>query len=463
MNLDCKKYNITDNSKEIDNNTIFFAIKGVSRDGHDFIKEAFDKGAKFVVAEHYDIKIDNMILVEDSKKAFGECIKKHFDNPDEYLKIVGVTGTNGKTSTTHIVHAILSTKYKGAIFGTMYYKFEGETLEATNTTPGVKTWFSLLSKAKNKNLDFVSAEVSSHALDQLRVYPTKFFATVFTNLTQDHLDYHKDMESYFQAKRRLFKDYNYEVCIINVDDNYGKRLYNEFKSKALSYGYSSDADLQIAYFNQENGVLSFYYKNKEYTLKTHLRGKFQAYNLSAGVLLGLYMGFDINSIQEGILSLKAVNGRFETIEFDNKKVIIDYAHTPDALEKLLKSAREITKNRLICVFGAGGNRDPLKRPKMGKIASELSDIIIITSDNPRFEEPMNIIKDILKGVEKDKNIFIEEDRRKAIALAIDISEQNDVIVIAGKGHEDYQEIKGQKYHFSDKEEILKIISKYQLD
>ena len=455
MDLDCKKYNITDNSKEVDENTIFFAIKGVSKDGHDFIEEAVQKGAPYVVAEKPYKDYKNIILVEDSKKAFGECAKEHFDKPDEALKVIGVTGTNGKTSTTHIIHAILSQKYKGGILGTMYYKLGDELLEAPNTTPGVKTWFSLLSKAREKGLDFVSAEVSSHALDQLRVYPTTFFATVFTNLTQDHLDYHKTMENYFNAKRRLFKDYKYEVCVINIDDDYGKRLYEEFKDKAITYGYSSDAHLKLEHFDQENKVLSFYYKNKRYQLKTNLMGSFQGYNMGASILLAFYMGFDEENIQKGLLSLSSIPGRFETIELKGVKVIIDYAHTPDALEKLLKAARDIAKNRLICVFGAGGNRDKTKRPKMGKIASELSDIVIITSDNPRFEEPIDIIKDILKGIDKTKSPMVEEDRRKAIALAIDIAKEGDVIVIAGKGHEDYQEIKGVKYHFSDKEEVLK--------
>jgi UDP-N-acetylmuramoyl-L-alanyl-D-glutamate--2,6-diaminopimelate ligase len=455
MNLDCKKYNITDNSKEVDNNTIFFAIRGVSKDGHDFIEEAIGKGAPYVVAEKPFKDFKNIILVEDSKKAFGECVKAHFDNPDEHLKVIGVTGTNGKTSTTHIIHAILSQKYKGGIIGTMYYKLDDELIEASNTTPGVKTWFSLLSKAQKKGLDFVAAEVSSHALDQLRVYPTKFFATVFTNLTQDHLDYHKTMEDYFNAKRRLFKDYEYEVCVLNIDDDYGKMLYEEFKDKAITYGYSENAHLKIDYFDQENKVFGFYYKNKHYEIKTNLMGGFQAYNMGASILLGFYMGFDIEEIQRGILSLSSIPGRFETIELNGVKVIIDYAHTPDALEKLLKTARAITKNRLICVFGAGGNRDKTKRPKMGKIASELSDISIITSDNPRFEEPMDIIKDILEGIDPSKGLMVEEDRKKAIALALDIALDGDVVVIAGKGHEDYQEIKGVKYHFSDKEEVLK--------
>jgi len=455
MNLDCKKYNITDNSKEVDNNTIFFAIRGVSKDGHNFIEEAIGKGAPYVVAEKPFKDFKNIILVEDSKKAFGECVKAHFDSPDEHLKVIGVTGTNGKTSTTHIIHAILSQKYKGGIIGTMYYKLDNEVIEASNTTPGVKTWFSLLSKAKEKGLDFVAAEVSSHALDQLRVYPTKFFATVFTNLTQDHLDYHKTMENYFNAKRRLFKDYEYEVCVLNIDDDYGRILYEEFKDKAITYGYSENAHLKIDYFDQENKVFGFYYKNKHYEIKTNLMGGFQAYNMGASILLGFYMGFDIEEIQRGILSLSSIPGRFEAIELNGVKVIIDYAHTPDALEKLLKTARAITKNRLICVFGAGGNRDKTKRPKMGKIASELSDISIVTSDNPRFEEPMDIIKDILEGIDPSKGPMVEEDRKKAIALALDIALEGDVVVIAGKGHEDYQEIKGVKYHFSDKEEVLK--------
>jgi len=455
MDLDCKRYNPTDNSKEVDEKSIFFAIKGVSKDGHDFIEEAIEKSAPYVIAERPYKDFKNIILVEDSKKAFGECLKTHFDAPDEHLKVIGVTGTNGKTSTTHIIHAILSTKYKGAIFGTMYYKLDDELIEAPNTTPGVKTWFSLLSKAQKKGLDFVAAEVSSHALDQLRVYPTKFFATVFTNLTQDHLDYHKTMEDYFNAKRRLFKDYEYEVCVLNIDDDYGSMLYEEFKDKAITYGYSENAHLKIDYFDQEKGVLSFYYKDKHYQLRTNLKGDFQAYNMGAAIALGLYMGFDIEDIQKGILSLSSIPGRFETIELNGVKVVIDYAHTPDALEKLLKTARAITKNRLICVFGAGGNRDKTKRPKMGKIASELSDISIVTSDNPRFEKPMDIIKDILKGVDASKSPMIEEDRKKAIALAIDIALEGDVVVIAGKGHEDYQEIEGVKHHFSDKEEVLK--------
>lgn len=456
MILDCKKYNITDNSKEVKENTIFFAIKGISKDGHDYIEEALKNGASFVVAEHSHIEKDNIILVKDSKKAFGECVKAHFDAPDEKLKIIGVTGTNGKTSTTHIIHAILSQKFQGAIFGTMFYKIKDEVIQSLNTTPGTKVWFELLSKARDKNLDFVSAEVSSHALDQLRVYPTRFFATIFTNLTQDHLDYHKDMESYFEAKRRLFKDYQYEVCILNIDDDYGRRLYEEFKSKALTYGYSKNSDLAIQHFDQENKILSFRYKDRLYQLKTNLMGSFQAYNIGASVLLAFYMGFDFDSIQSGILNLKSIDGRFETIEVGKKKVIIDYAHTPDALEKLLKTAKDITKNRIICVFGAGGNRDTSKRPKMGDIASRLSDIVIITSDNPRFEEPMDIIKDIVKGISSNTPM-IEPDRAKAISLAIDLALDGDTIVIAGKGHEDYQEIKGQKYHFSDKEEVSKYI------
>ncbi len=445
---------ITANSKEVGKDFIFVAIKGSQKDGHDFLKEALDRGAKWVIVERdLPIKDPRIIRVEDTRLALGELSSLFYKEPSKDLRIIGITGTNGKTTSTHIIESILNTAgIKTGLIGTIYYRLGDKIYEYEGrTTPDPIKWHSTLKSMKEEGAQAVVCEISSHALDQRRVWGTQFHTVAFTNLSQDHLDYHKSMEDYFMAKARLFTEYSYQYALINGDDEWGKRLINMAKGVKV---YGKEGDLRILDFSTsfEGSKLRVEYQGKDYAFYSNLRGSFQAYNLALGILLGFLWDLSPEAIQEGIKKVY-VPGRFEVYKGKGFIVVVDYAHTPDALEKVLKTAKSLSKNRLIAVFGAGGNRDKTKRSLMGKVAEGLADLVILTSDNPRFEEPMDIIEDILKGIENRSKVLIEEDRKKAIELAISIAKKGDVIVVAGKGHEDYQEIKGVKYPFKDSEVV----------
>lgn len=446
------------NSKEVEKGYIFVAIKGTKLDGHDFVQEALERGACFVFVEkEVPIKDPRIIKVEDTRAILGELSNLFFGEPSKSLKVIGITGTNGKSTSTHIVESILNTAgIKTGLMGTIYYRLGEKIYQYEGrTTPDPIKWHSTLKAMLEDGAEAVVCEISSHALDQKRVWGTHFHTVAFTNLSQDHLDYHQTMENYFMAKAKLFTDYSYHYAIINGDDEWGKRL-TKISSNVKSYG--RDGDLKIRDFSTgfKGSRLEVEYEGKRYTFFSNLRGDFQAYNLSLGILLGFLWGIPAEVIQEGIKSIY-VPGRFETYKGKGFIVVIDYAHTPDALEKILRTARRMTKNRLIAVFGAGGNRDRTKRPIMGKVAEELADLIVITSDNPRFEDPMDIIGDILKGIEKREKVIVEVDRKRAIEMAINLAKKGDIIVIAGKGHEDYQEIKGVKYPFKDSEVVKEVL------
>ncbi len=450
---------ITANSKEVKEGYIFVAIKGTQTDGHDFVEEALQRGALYVLVEReVGIKDPRIIKVEDTRKALGELASLFYGEVSKRLKIVGITGTNGKTTTTHIIESILNKAgIKTGLMGTIYYRLGEKIYEYEGrTTPDPIKWHSTLKAMWEEGASAVVCEVSSHALDQKRIWGTDFYMVGFTNLSQDHLDYHGTMEDYFLAKARLFEEYAYTYAVINEDDPYGKRLKAIAKNPRT---YGREGDLKILDFQTdfEGSRLRVAYEGKVYDFFSNLRGNFQAYNLSLGILVGFLWGLESQAIQEGIRQVQ-VPGRFETYKGKGFVVIIDYAHTPDALEKVLRTARALCKNRLIVVFGAGGNRDRTKRPLMGKTAEAIADLIVLTSDNPRFEEPMAIIEDILSGIENKGKVLVEQDRRKAIELAISMAQEGDVILIAGKGHEDYQEIKGVKYPFKDSEVVKEVLS-----
>ncbi len=439
---------------------MFFALRGSQRDGNEFIKEALSKGALLVVTDK-NVKHPRVIKVEDARKSYAIACNIYYRLPSEHLKVVGVTGTNGKTTVTYIIERILSyAGYKTGVIGTVNYRIEDKVLSEGRTTPPPEVWFGTLKKMKEEYVEYAITEISSHALDQHRVRGTHFDAVIFTNLSQDHLDYHKDMEEYFNAKAKLFREYFYRKAYINTDDPYGKRLYKEL-SKAgkpvTGFGFRSEATINVISSSFKGIKLRIRYKGEDIIVKSPLCGNFQAYNISAGVLYCLDKGVDRNIIRDALKDIK-IPGRFEILNAKGRTIIIDYAHTPDALKNVLETVNLMKKtNKVITLFGAGGNRDKGKRPLMGRVAERFSDIIILTSDNPRYEDPQKIIEDILEGVENKKKVLSKEDREEAIKLAFEISKDGDIILIAGKGHEDYQEVKGKKIKFSDKEVIYKLI------
>ena len=448
---------ITSNSKEVKKNYLFFAIKGTRYDGHNFVEEAVKRGAYAVVVEKPVRASIPVIIVEDTRKALGESAHYFYGEPSRKLRVVGVTGTNGKTTTTHIIEAILNEAGKDTgLIGTIYYRFKDKILGEGRTTPEPVLWHKTLKEFLNLGAKYVVAEVSSHALDQHRVYPTKFRAVIFTNLTQDHLDYHGDMESYYESKKRLFTEYESDYKIINADDPYGRRLAREVGGEVITYG--KEGDLKILNFDTAFGgsKIEVEYRGKKYSFETNLIGDFQAYNLAAAIAFALEEVIEPEVIEKALKNVK-VPGRFEVVYSNRFAVVVDYAHTPDAIDNVLKTARKLTKGKLISVYGAGGNRDREKRPLMGEAGERWSDVLVITSDNPRDEEPEEIIKDILKGIKDKSKVIVEPDRKKAIERALKMAKEGDLVAVLGKGHETYQEIKGVKYPFNDAEVIKNLL------
>ena len=450
---------ITDNSKEVKEGFVFFAVRGSKFDGHDFIEEAFKRGAVAAVVEREVEGCEGKLLkVDNTRRVLAESAHFFFGEPSHKLNVVGVTGTNGKTTTTYIIESMLrEAGFKAGLIGTVQYRLGEKVLGEGRTTPDPVTWHRTLGQMLDMGATHVVAEVSSHALDQYRVWGTKFEAVIFTNLTQDHLDYHGNMESYFLSKRKLFSDYEYEFAVVNADDPYGRRLLRDFKDKAVSYG--REGDLRIIEFETgfEGSKISVELGSRTFKFKSNLIGDFQAYNLSAAIAYALKRGLDPEAIQKALENI-FVPGRFEVYRSGRGfLIVIDYAHTPDAVDNVLKTIKKLSKGKVITVFGAGGNRDRGKRPLMGEASERWSDLIVITSDNPRFEDPRRIIRDILKGIKDKEKVLVIEDRREAIEEAIKRAREGDVVAILGKGHEDYQEIEGVKYPFSDARVVREIL------
>ena len=427
-------------SRKIKDGDIFVALEGSISDGHKYIKQAIENGAKGVLVSK---KVEpefpvEYILVKDLRKNLGKIASNFYGYPQKKLKIIGITGTNGKTTSTYLLESILG-KEKVARIGTVEYKIGDEVIEAPNTTPESLDIVKMCKKAVEKGLEYLVMEVSSHALSLGRVDMLEFDVASFTNLTLDHLDYHENMDNYFQAKRKLFtmlKDS--KKSSINIDDIYGDRLYKEFGGYSYSLTKSADLTGEIVEFHSDGQFVRLNLMGEMFEEKLAILGRYNLYNVLGVIGIALQLGIGKNIILEKLKDIKGAPGRFELVNCGQDYiVVVDYAHTGDALENILKSINELKKGRVITVFGCGGDRDATKRPIMGEIAQRLSDIAILTSDNPRTENPHLIIEDVKKGMNGD-HYLVEEDREQAIVKAIEIAQKNDIILIAGKGHETYQ-------------------------
>lgn len=454
--------NINYDSRKVTNGDMFVAIKGYSTDGHKFIHKAYESGAEVILCEDIldDMPKCTIIKVSDSRKALAIVASNFYENPKDKLKIIGVTGTNGKTTSTFMIKSILETAgYKVGLLGTIANYIGNKKLHADRTTPESLEMHSLFKDMVNDGVDYCVMEVSSHSLYLDRVYGIEFQEGLFTNLTQDHLDFHETFENYYNAKFLLFK--NSKNSIINIDDIYGKRIYKEVLSNKITYSLDKSANVAASdiVMHSRGAEFDMNYNNNKIHVEINIPGKYNIMNALGSASVCICEGIDIEVINKGLANMSGVPGRCELVTKDydlGYDVIVDYAHTPDGLENILKTAKEFTSGRLISVFGCGGDRDKTKRPIMGKLGTELSDIAVITSDNPRSEEPIAIINDVVSGIEKD-NYIVVENRRDAIKEAMKIAKQGDVVVVAGKGHEDYQILKDKTIHFDEREIVKEII------
>jgi len=458
-------------SRRVIKNSVFAAIKGYKADGHKFIFDAINKGAIAIILEDNRIVPDEIfdhekiakILVNDSRKALAEISNAFFKQPSSKLRLTGITGTNGKTTTSYYLKNIFETAgHKAGLVGTIANYIGQREIKTTLTTPESSDLNELFFEMLQEGCSHAVMEVSSHSLVLNRVHALNFSAGIFTNITSDHLDFHLNFENYFDAKKILFDSLSSSAFgIYNIDDMNSGAIVKDSKAKLFSFGISPKADFIISDINFDLTGTYFYiiFAGEKFRISTSLVGEFNAYNAAGAFASAVLLGINKDTAVEGIKNTKQVPGRFEVIGKGNKKVIVDYSHTADSLEKALLAVKKIVKDAhpVYTVFGCGGNRDKTKRPVMGKIASDLSKKAIITSDNPRFDNPFEIIEEIKAGIEKN-NFEVIESREEAISYAIKNSEDDAVILIAGKGHENYQEINGTRNHFSDKEIAEKYLS-----
>jgi UDP-N-acetylmuramyl-tripeptide synthetase len=445
------------NSKSVGNNFIFVAVKGAKADGHKFIREAAARGAKAIVySSQSAVRSEpgvNFIRVKDTRKALPELAAAFYGNPSSKMKVIGVTGTNGKTTVTYLIEAILKEAgFIPGVIGTIEYRFNNKIIPSKNTTPGPVELQSMLSQMKSAGINYAVMEVSSHALDQDRVGAIDFSCAIFTNLTQDHLDYHKTKEGYFQAKARLFKHLKPgALAVINNDDAHTGRLKKMSAAKIITYGIKNRSDIMAKVINADVMGAEFILSGPKIRmpLKTKLIGIHNVYNILAAVSWAVKEGIGQKTIKSAIEGFTLVPGRLERIDFAGDfQIFVDYAHTEDALRNAISALRHFNPKRIITVFGCGGERDKTKRPKMGRVVTELADYAVITSDNPRSESPYDIICDIKKGI-KGNNYCAIADRFKAIKKSLSLARAGDIILIAGKGHENSQILKGKTINFND--------------
>ena len=461
-------------SRKVQRGDCFVAIRGSGTDGHEYAHQAINSGAVVIVVERDDAIPDSLcmhagvvkVVVSDSRKTLAILSSNFFGRPSERLTVIGVTGTNGKTTSTHLIKSVLEAAGQTVgLIGTIEYRMGNEILPATHTTPESLELNELLARMVKVGCSSVSMEVSSHALHQSRVHGIKFGAGVFTNLTQDHLDYHGTMEDYFQAKKILFDNLPADAWVVtNRDDDWGRKIFSSSRSRTISYGFDAEADVKVinADLSVQGTTITVEYRGERTIVASPLVGRFNVYNSLTAFATGISFGIPMETIRKGIAGVSNVRGRFERIASPKGwTAIVDYAHTPDALEKSLRTIHDVMpkdrRGKVITVFGAGGDRDRTKRPVMGKIAGDLSDLCIVTSDNPRSEDPRAIVDDILGGMTARAQVLHQLDRRKAIEHALGLAAAGDVVLIAGKGHEEYQIIGKQRLHFSDREVVEEFI------
>ena len=469
---------LTDNSKLVKPGAVFVAVKGERVDGHAFVGQALAAGASAVIVQNIPMKAVSSVPIvglRDSRRALGALAARLLGDPSSRLRMIGVTGTNGKTTTTYICQSILESAHRAVgLIGTVSYQIGTERIEASHTTPGAVELQQLLARMVQAGLDAVAMEVSSHALAMERVSGCEYDTAVFTNLTQDHLDYHRTMEDYFQAKLRLFADLTSsgqksgpKRAIVNVDDPWGHRIRQACPVPVWTYSIRETSDIraQDVRLSVSGTTFRVVTPRGECDIESRLVGEHNVYNVLAAIGVGLNEGLSLETIGAGILAVRNVPGRFERVEAGQDfTVVVDYAHTEDALVRLLSAAHALKTGRIITVFGCGGDRDRGKRPKMGRVATERSDVVILTSDNPRTEDPLAILKEVESGVRdvlQPGRVRYEmiPDRRTAIEAAIREAKRGDMVLIAGKGHEDYQIVGTQKFHFDDREVAREAVGK----
>jgi UDP-N-acetylmuramoyl-L-alanyl-D-glutamate--2,6-diaminopimelate ligase len=449
--------NVTDDSRAVSAGSLFIAKKGYAQDGARFIADAVKNGARAIITEEDFVPSRGVlkILVRDTRKALSVIADNFYGHPSAKLKVIGITGTNGKTTITYLLESIIKAAGEEAgVIGTISYRIKNKVLSAKNTTPGPLELQALLADMVKMGIGYAAMEVSSHSLDQGRVDSLFFDAAIFTNLTGDHLDYHKTMGGYFKAKKRLFEKLKKGgAAILNGDDKKVASLERSLKN-AIVYGTKKNADVMAKDIDLSMKGTSFTVKTRKgsFKIETRLIGMHNVSNILAATAAAMALEIPVSAVIKGIGRLTAVPGRLEAVDAGQPfKVFVDFAHTEDALFNVLSLLREIAEKRIVTVFGCGGNRDKTKRPRMGKVACRFSDHVIITSDNPRHEEPGEIVAEIEKGVRGAfSNYDIVVDRREAIAKALEVAEEGDVVVIAGKGHETYQIIKDRTLAFDDR-------------
>ena len=468
--LDVKVNKIEYDSKKIKEGDLFVAINGFKEDGHNYIKEAIEKGAKSIVVDkNYKIEDEGKdvtyIKVENTRIALAKLAAKYYDNPASKLKMIGITGTKGKTTTAYMIRDILlASGKKTGMIGTIYNTYGDKKIEAVRTSPESLDLQKLLKDMLDSGMEYVVMEVSSHALDLNRVYGIHFIIGVFTNLSQEHLDYHKTMENYLTAKAKLFE--NSDFAIINSDDIYTPRLERMIKCKTAKYGLDNEANITAVDVRVNNNYVDFkmYINKMLQTVTINIPGRYTVYNALAAIAVTSMLGAQMDAILTALSEIR-VPGRSEVVDIQKTfAVIIDYAHTPSSLEAILQNTKRYAKGRIICVFGCGGNRDEEKRPLMGEISGKYADFTVITTDNPRDESPKKIMKDIEEGIKRTKGLYkVIENRKEAIKFAMRIAWKNDTIIIAGKGHETYQILKQNKKIKFDEREIVKEIASQMPD
>jgi UDP-N-acetylmuramoyl-L-alanyl-D-glutamate--2,6-diaminopimelate ligase len=457
-------------SRRVDRGFLFFAFPGSRADGRRFADDALTRGAVAVASES-DMPgsfVGNWIGLQHGRQALALAARNFYCRPDERLALTGITGTNGKTTTSYLVDSILRTAgHTTALIGTIEYHLAGKVLPAVNTTPESLDLMRLFADLEKQGGTHVTMEVSSHALALGRVYGLQFRTAVFTNLTRDHLDFHGTMEAYFEAKQRLFDGAGADpprTAVLNRDDEAIRTMKPNSRTEVIWYGLGDQSDLRARQITSSFDGLRFevQWGKTRFPVSSPLIGKINVYNILAAWGTGLSFGISPEKIAAGIASLKAVPGRFERVDEGQPfAVVVDYAHTDDALRNVIAVARGLNPKRVITVFGCGGDRDRTKRPLMGQAAASASDFVILTSDNPRSEDPLDIMNDVLVGIRRvDVRHVVEPDRASAIARAIQEAREGDIVIVAGKGHETYQVLKDRTIPFDDREVVREVLRRY---
>lgn len=455
---------ICSDSRRVGQGSLFVAIPGFQSDGHQYIRQAMEQGACAVVAQHApDCPVSEgvtLILVDDARRALAQLAAEWYDHPERQLRLIGVTGTNGKTTTTWLIRHILEQRgHKCGLIGTNGSIVDGSLRPAERTTPEAPELYGLLREMADAGCKYAVMEVSSHSLVLERVHGLHFAAAAFTNLTQDHLDFHKDMEHYFQAKALLFQ--RCDTAVLNLDDDWGLQLAERVSCPRLTYSAKRlEADLIakniVLLPDQVQAVLVR--DNDIARMRLNIPGMFSVYNGLTAIGCCLALGLTLEESAQALQSAQGICGRAEIVPTGRDfTVMIDYSHTPDSMENILRTVRGYARGRVVGLFGAGGDRDHAKRPIMGRIAGELCDLCVVTSDNPRSEEPEAIIRDILQGMSPKYKYKVIPDRREAIAWCIKNARKDDIIVLMGKGQETYQEIRGVKHHLDEREEVRRAL------